>query len=167
MPATLLTRCATERHRKAIGAIPDDGDAQQYKMKWGVKFLDEAFNAKCRIINYPPSLEDDNFIIGSTRFDVKKIKTETFKKFLPGLVKSTRVDKRDDGDGEDEDDEDDDEDADPSPPMEIVVWDEGTYMALNWRDSSLTDGQTSWPCHSSTNAKSLWSSAWVAPRCNA
>ncbi|KAJ7851455.1 hypothetical protein B0H13DRAFT_2360112 [Mycena leptocephala] len=102
-----------QRHQKAIGAIPDDVDAQQYKMKWGVKFLDEAFNAKCHIINYPPSLEDDNFIISSTRFDVKKIKTETFKKFLPGLVKSARVDKRDNGDddGKDEDDE-------------IVVWDE-------------------------------------------
>ncbi|KAJ7895411.1 hypothetical protein B0H13DRAFT_1885621 [Mycena leptocephala] len=73
-----------QRHQKAIGAIPDDVDAQQYKMKWGL---------------HPLRREEDQ--------------DGNLQKFLPGLVKSARVDKRDNGDddGKDEDDE-------------IVVWDE-------------------------------------------
>lgn len=83
-------------------------------MKWGPKFLDIAFESKCRIKNYPAALEDQRHIIGQ-RFELKKIRAETFKEFMPALAKANRQRKQDDDD----------------TVMEIVPWDDGTSSSRN------------------------------------
>jgi hypothetical protein len=87
-------------------------------MKWGPKFLDIAFESKCRIKNYPAALEDQHHII-SQRFELKKIRAETFKEFMPALAKANWQRKQDD-------DKDDDDTV-----MEIVPWDDGTSSSRN------------------------------------
>jgi hypothetical protein len=115
----------------AAGVISDDVDANKFQMKWGVNFLDVAFESRCRIINYPSALEDVNLIIGTGNFALKSIKEETFKKFLPALLKSTGA--RGNAEKDDEDDED------GAAPVDIVAWDEGMFTAFNIEgDSGLT-----------------------------
>jgi hypothetical protein len=106
-------------------------------MKWGPKFLDIAFESKCRIRNYPAALEDEGHIIGR-KFELKKVRAETFKQFMPALAKANRQ--------RNKDDEDDDED---DTVMEIVPWDNcrsssrhSNAILISIRRGLLTPGRT-------------------------
>ncbi|KAJ7926125.1 hypothetical protein B0H13DRAFT_2313935 [Mycena leptocephala] len=102
------------RHCLAAGVISDEVDSNKFQMKWGVNFLDIAFESRCRIINYPSALEDVNLIIGTGNFALKTIKEETFKKFLLALLKSAGAR----GNAEKDDNDD------GAAPVDIVAWDE-------------------------------------------
>ncbi|KAJ7234907.1 hypothetical protein B0H12DRAFT_1076255 [Mycena haematopus] len=82
-------------------------DKSKFSMKWSVKFVDVAREAKCRLIHYPNALRDANHIIGTHNFHVKSIKAATFAQFMPALVAANSV-----GGASNED------------VMEIVAWDE-------------------------------------------
>ncbi|KAJ7789632.1 hypothetical protein B0H13DRAFT_1936405, partial [Mycena leptocephala] len=95
-------------HCRKAGTLGEhESDPNKYQMKWGPKFLDIAFESKCRIKNYPAALEDHGHIIGR-RFELKKIRAETFKQFMPALAKANRQRKEDDD----------------NTVMEIVPWDD-------------------------------------------
>ncbi|KAJ7891126.1 hypothetical protein B0H13DRAFT_1887298 [Mycena leptocephala] len=85
-------------HCRKAGTLGEhESDPNKYQMKWGPKFLDIAFESKCRIKNYPTALEDHGHIIGR-RFELKKIRAKTFKQFMPALAKANRQRKEDDDD---------------------------------------------------------------------
>ncbi|KAJ7899943.1 hypothetical protein B0H13DRAFT_1883570 [Mycena leptocephala] len=87
-------------HCRKAGTLGEhESDPNKYQMKWGPKFLNIAFESKCRIRNYPAALEDERHIIGR-RFELKKIRAETFKQFMPALTKANQQRTED----EDEDD---------------------------------------------------------------
>src|SRR4051812_36468988 len=58
-------------------------------MKW-TRFLDVARQGQCRIENYPPALEQVGLIIGTPSFNIKKITSEMFAKFLPDMEKASK-----------------------------------------------------------------------------
>ncbi|KAJ7713199.1 hypothetical protein DFH07DRAFT_974801 [Mycena maculata] len=94
----------------AGGVVPKD-HAEKYKMQWGEKFLDLAWEHKFRIINYPAALQDKNQIIGKN-FNLKKLNVDDYAKFLPAMQRAIS---RQALEGEEESDEDD--------AMAIVAWD--------------------------------------------
>ncbi|KAJ7301181.1 hypothetical protein DFH08DRAFT_979042 [Mycena albidolilacea] len=63
-----------------------DVDKTKFQMKWNTKFINVARESKCRIINYPAALQAANQIIGTRQFNVKRIKSATFEKFMSSLV---------------------------------------------------------------------------------
>ncbi|KAJ7703379.1 hypothetical protein B0H14DRAFT_3526963 [Mycena olivaceomarginata] len=86
-------------------------------MKW-TRFLDVARQGQCRIENYPPALEQAGLIIGTPSFNIKKITSEMFAKFLPDMEKAS---KRPPGEREEGDDE-------PVEAMAIVPWTDDECM---------------------------------------
>jgi hypothetical protein len=82
-------------------------------MKWNTKFIDVARESKCRIVNYPAALQAANQIIGTQQFNVKKIKSATFERFMSSLVKANETRNAND-DGDD--------------VMQIVAWEQGTLV---------------------------------------
>ncbi|KAJ7912885.1 hypothetical protein B0H13DRAFT_1874461 [Mycena leptocephala] len=88
--AAQALRPAAGNHCRNAGTLGEhELDPTKFQMKWNAKFLDVAFENKCRIRNYPAALEDQGHIIGK-KFDVKKIRVETFKEFMPALMKANR-----------------------------------------------------------------------------
>ncbi|KAJ7692811.1 hypothetical protein B0H14DRAFT_3662711 [Mycena olivaceomarginata] len=76
-----------------------DVDRAKFQMKWNTKFIDVARESKCRIVNYPAALQAANQIIGTQQFNVKKIKSATFERFMSSLVKANETrNANDDGD---------------------------------------------------------------------
>ncbi|KAJ7873507.1 hypothetical protein B0H14DRAFT_3860058 [Mycena olivaceomarginata] len=76
-----------------------DVDRAKFQMKWNTKFIDVAQESKCRIVNYPAALQATNQIIGTQQFNVKKIKSATFERFMSSLVKANEMrNTNDDGD---------------------------------------------------------------------
>ncbi|KAJ7301131.1 hypothetical protein DFH08DRAFT_979069 [Mycena albidolilacea] len=72
---------------RAAGTLSgQDVDKTKFQMKWNTKFIDVARESKCRIINYPAALQAANQIIGTRQFNVKRIKSATFEKFMSSLV---------------------------------------------------------------------------------
>lgn len=97
-----------------------------YKMQWGAKFLDFAWQYKFRIANYPSALEDAGQIIGGS-FSVRKIPVSQYNDFLPAMEKASTGGAHDGEDAEDDD------------FMAIVPWDDGSSSAsLSERICSLT-----------------------------
>ncbi|KAJ7884830.1 hypothetical protein B0H14DRAFT_3857071 [Mycena olivaceomarginata] len=68
-----------------------DVDRARFQMKWNTKFIDVARESKCRIVNYPAALQAANQIIGTQQFNVKKIKSATFERFMSSLVKANET----------------------------------------------------------------------------
>ncbi|KAJ7448329.1 hypothetical protein FB451DRAFT_1411346 [Mycena latifolia] len=95
--------------------------ADTFKMQWGPKFLDLAFENKFKLVNYPTVLADEGWIIGGT-FPVKKITIGQYKTFMPAMEKAEKAK----GLANDED-----EDSDEA--MAIMAWDE-EEMALSLDD---------------------------------
>ncbi|KAJ7463381.1 hypothetical protein FB451DRAFT_1404023 [Mycena latifolia] len=94
--------------------------ADTFKMQWGPKFLDLAFENKFKLVNYPTVLADEGWIIGGT-FPVK-ITIGQYKTFMPAMEKAEKAK----GLANDED-----EDSDEA--MVIMAWDE-EEMALSLDD---------------------------------
>ncbi|KAJ7450640.1 hypothetical protein FB451DRAFT_1410328 [Mycena latifolia] len=95
--------------------------ADTFKMQWGPKFLDLAFENKFKLVNYPTVLADEGWIISGT-FPVKKIMIGQYKTFMPAMEKAEKAK----GLANDED-----EDSDEA--MAIMAWDE-EEMALSLDD---------------------------------
>ncbi|KAJ7684890.1 hypothetical protein DFH06DRAFT_1118544 [Mycena polygramma] len=79
-------------HLRDRGALGDgDTDPTKFKMRWGAKFCDVAFENQCRVVEYPSALVDYHQIMGTSQYDGKKIKAETYKKFMPALIQANRT----------------------------------------------------------------------------
>ncbi|KAJ7900626.1 hypothetical protein B0H14DRAFT_2556086 [Mycena olivaceomarginata] len=99
-----------------VTAGQSPGDPGAFTMKW-TRFLDVARQGQCRIENYPPALEQAGLIIGTPSFNIKKITSEMFAKFLPDMEKaSKRPGEREEGDDE------------PVEAMAIVPWTDDECM---------------------------------------
>ncbi|KAF7343581.1 hypothetical protein MSAN_01978600 [Mycena sanguinolenta] len=86
------------------------GEQSRFRMNWKGGFCDLAWAAKCRLINHPTALNNENQIIGDN-FNMKKIKANTFKEFMPDFIQANRPQQPDDDDY-----------VDPSQVMAIVPW---------------------------------------------
>ncbi|KAJ6553760.1 hypothetical protein DFH09DRAFT_1318783 [Mycena vulgaris] len=81
---------------------------KKFKMMWGPKLLDFLFKARCRVVNYPPALEDIGQQMGGS-FNLKKISLVTYKAFAPAMQKANQQMQEGKELGED--------------VMEILLWD--------------------------------------------
>jgi hypothetical protein len=115
MPQDVPTTVSGAFCRAAGTLSGQDIDKTKFQMKWNTKFIDVARESKCRIINYPAVLQAANQIIGMRQFNVKRIKSATFEKFMSSLV---------DAHGTHATHDDDD-------VMQIVAWEQGTLVV--WR----------------------------------
>ena len=66
-------------------------------MPWKAPFCDLAWAAKCRFINYPAALNEVRQIVGDN-FEIKKIKANAFKDFMPDFIQANRPQQEDDDD---------------------------------------------------------------------
>ncbi|KAF8210241.1 hypothetical protein K438DRAFT_1752990 [Mycena galopus ATCC 62051] len=106
----VLTRFPGLRCYEAGILSGKDLELAGFQMKWGPKFIDSARLSQCCIMNYPAALNKIHQVIGTTTFDMKKIKSVDFAAFMPALVAANAG-----KDGADEDDEDND-------VMAIMPW---------------------------------------------
>ncbi|KAJ6524063.1 hypothetical protein DFH09DRAFT_1096225 [Mycena vulgaris] len=105
---------------------------KKFKMMWGPKLLDFLFKARCRVVNYPPALEDVGRQMGGS-FNLKKISLVTYKGFVPAMQKANQQMQEGKEPGED--------------VMGIVLWD-AAEMARSLEDQrdialvTAVDGRT-------------------------
>ncbi|KAJ6524089.1 hypothetical protein DFH09DRAFT_1329615 [Mycena vulgaris] len=130
---------------------------KKFKMMWGPKLLDFLFKARCRVVNYPPALEDVGRQMGGS-FNLKKISLVTYKGFVPAMQKANQQMQEGKEPGED--------------VMGIVLWD-AAEMARSLEDQrdialvTAVDGRTLLSVkHSVVTARKAWPTRWLSlPPC--
>ena len=80
-------------------------------MTWNDKFCDVAYKNKCRVINWPRVLENNDQVIGR-RFNLKKITLADLNTFMPTLERSQQADA-------------DNMEEDGAEAIALVPWDAG------------------------------------------